>query len=427
MKKCLGCFTTKFFVKLKNGLCPKCNEKYLICEKEYKDLLLKVSLPNQDIFELTNSIISLKQRLKEFDMSSNTIKSSDCDTLRNILMISCKNTTNIIKEQDNNINTSINISDQDSDFDDENIQDGPQEQDELQEKDISENTHNEDIEEKSVDEDEAKITLVREPIKTIDENINKDIYNESSRIINLLSDISLNIDDLCYYTFLLRDTYLPKLKKYKISEINGINIENLINSNISKASSYLNCKKEDLYSLYNYVSFSIQTTGLQISKNNILEISALKVKHGKIVDTFYTLINPNKTISLSIERSTGITNEMLKNAPYIDVALKGFVAFAEDLKLISHNINYSYGFIKYYYNHILGKQLKYKTEGIIRLYRIRYSHFHGEPPEKFDIYSCCSDILPNEDIIQLSNIKSKSMYESMASYKLYEILKNKYK
>lgn len=437
MKKCSGCSKSKLFIRLQNGLCPTCTERYLKCEKEYRNILIKSSLPNQDIDTLKKSIVDLQQELKEFDTSSNSLKSYDCDILSNIINIKYNEAHKVDSKKEFIMNTkNEKIISSDNQINNEDIEDNHINKEEINTSNINDNLSLDLNEKDHVDiinnndtgdnldiDIDSTVHKNEEPIQ----NISEEVYKEAEKVIDCLSEESLEVDKMCYYTFLLRDTFLPQLKKYKIEEINDVDIEELINRNINKASAYLSCKKEDLFSLYNYVSFSIQTTGLNIQRNDILEISALKIKFGKVVDTFYTLVNPNKTIGLAVERSTGITNDMIKKAPYLDVALKGFISFCEDYKLISHNINYSYGFIKYYYNNILNKQISYKTEGIIRLYRMRYSHFHGEPPENFDIQSCCNDILSSDDIDQLSKIQSKSMYESMASYELYEILKSKYK
>ena len=67
-----------------------------------------------------------------------------------------------------------------------------------------------------------------------------------------------------------------------------------------------------------FVVFDIETTGLDSLSNEIIEIGALKVKDGKVVDTFDHLIKPSHPISDFITNLTGITNEMVETAETIE-------------------------------------------------------------------------------------------------------------
>ena len=63
-----------------------------------------------------------------------------------------------------------------------------------------------------------------------------------------------------------------------------------------------------------YTVIDIETTGLSPDKNNIIELSAIKIRNNKIIDTFTELINPNERINSYITNLTGITNSMVENA-----------------------------------------------------------------------------------------------------------------
>ena len=67
--------------------------------------------------------------------------------------------------------------------------------------------------------------------------------------------------------------------------------------------------------LKNYVAFDLETTGLSCDTDEILEIGALKVRDGKIVQRFNQLIHPKKAILPQVSELTGITNEMVHQAP----------------------------------------------------------------------------------------------------------------
>ena len=81
-------------------------------------------------------------------------------------------------------------------------------------------------------------------------------------------------------------------------------------------------------------------------ENKIIEIGAVKVKDGKIVDTFSRLIDPECNIPYYITNLTGITNDMVKGQDTIDIVLKEFIDFAEDDVIMGHNIMFDYSFLK---------------------------------------------------------------------------------
>lgn len=106
-----------------------------------------------------------------------------------------------------------------------------------------------------------------------------------------------------------------------------------------------------------FVVFDIETTGLDSLSNEIIEIGALKVKDGKVVDTFDHLIKPSHPISDFITNLTGITNEMVETAETIEEVLTQFINFIGDNILMGHNVNFDINFVydhaEKYNNHIL--------------------------------------------------------------------------
>lgn len=87
-----------------------------------------------------------------------------------------------------------------------------------------------------------------------------------------------------------------------------------------------------------YVVFDIETTGLDTSKDRIVEIGAVKVKNGEIVDTYDKLINPGVLIPSNVTAINNITNDMIEFALPSQIALHQFQKFIQDSEfLVGHN------------------------------------------------------------------------------------------
>ena len=94
-----------------------------------------------------------------------------------------------------------------------------------------------------------------------------------------------------------------------------------------------------------YVVFDIETTGFGPVKDMIIEIGAVKVVGGQIVDKYSTFINPVIPIPYEIEQLTSITDEMVMDYPQIDVILPQFLKFCEGSVLVAHHAGFDVGFI----------------------------------------------------------------------------------
>lgn len=95
----------------------------------------------------------------------------------------------------------------------------------------------------------------------------------------------------------------------------------------------------------NYTVIDIETTGLSNTKNEIIELSAIRIRNNKISDTFTTLVKPNGYISSFIKNLTGITNEMVSNAPSISEILDKYLNFIGEDTIVGHNVRFDIGFI----------------------------------------------------------------------------------
>lgn len=94
-----------------------------------------------------------------------------------------------------------------------------------------------------------------------------------------------------------------------------------------------------------YVVFDIETTGFNPWKEDLLEIGAVKYQNGVQIDSFKSLIRPGKEISEEIQKLTGITPEMVVDAPLPENVLKEFMEFSQGTVWVAHNARFDVGFI----------------------------------------------------------------------------------
>ena len=87
-----------------------------------------------------------------------------------------------------------------------------------------------------------------------------------------------------------------------------------------------------------YVVFDLETTGISRVYDEVVEISAVKVRGGKVVDEFSTLVNPGRHIPSGASQVNGITDQMVAYAPRFVKVLQEFLDFTEGYPLVGHNI-----------------------------------------------------------------------------------------
>lgn len=105
-------------------------------------------------------------------------------------------------------------------------------------------------------------------------------------------------------------------------------------------------KGKSLLALENdYVVIDLETTGLTPSFDEILELGAIRFRGDREVGRFQSLVKPLEPISSFIAELTGITDEMVSDAPEIGDVLPHFLSFIGDDLLVGHNINFDVNFI----------------------------------------------------------------------------------
>ena len=88
-----------------------------------------------------------------------------------------------------------------------------------------------------------------------------------------------------------------------------------------------------------YVLFDLETTGISCNYDEVIEISAVKVRNGVIVDQFSELVNPGRPIPVAASMVNNISDAMVAKAPSFIEVLPSFISFIGDDVLVGHNIH----------------------------------------------------------------------------------------
>lgn len=482
MKYCKACSKKGLFLNLRNEMCMDCYQELLSLESKYENLLKKIIKNTFDQPDTIASLNLLSIKLRKFSKINDAVKSEDCTNLIkkitpapiqkkeiNIehLKANTKHSKNII-----NISSSSKGENSDSDLIDilnisysaeqpdtkslNNTSHSNSEQIELVDskkivdsKKLSVNTKeikptdnlntiksinsNNLLENKkiieplknnssTVNKDNKEFFIERDALKTI---VKQNLYNDAKAAVQKLTSSPLTPDNLAYYTFLLKDTYVKPLRELNITEIDNYSIDKLINKNLNTLSMLVNQPHEQLYDFFNYVAFSIQTTGLNTEINHILEISAVKVRYGKIEFRFHTFVDSHQSIGLALSKKTGIYNKDLQGSPDLATAIQEFLKFAEGYKLVTHDVSYNLEFINHYNKRLNGSELHNKSESTLILYKKVLQKYGTPYPLSFDLPTCCKEMLTEKDLKEISYASTNTDLSAISIYKLYETLKYK--
>lgn len=101
---------------------------------------------------------------------------------------------------------------------------------------------------------------------------------------------------------------------------------------------------------YTFVAFDTETSGKFPLVAEIVEIAAVKWKAGKVIDTYQTLVKPDRPMGEAVIKIHHITNEMVESAPKIQEVLPRFDSFIKDSYLIAHHAPFDFGFLAYEYD-----------------------------------------------------------------------------
>lgn len=95
------------------------------------------------------------------------------------------------------------------------------------------------------------------------------------------------------------------------------------------------------------IVLDFETTGLSPGADRAIEVAAVLLENGEVKDRFQSLMNPGKKVSAFIESYTGISNEMLANAPKNEKVIRDLRSFVGKLPLVAHNASFDKRFLQY--------------------------------------------------------------------------------
>lgn len=124
-----------------------------------------------------------------------------------------------------------------------------------------------------------------------------------------------------------------------------------------------------------YVVFDVETTGLSAVYDTIIELAAVKMKDGEIVEKFDRFANPHRPLPKKITELTSITDEMLADAPEIEDVLNEFRTFAGDAILVAHNATFDIGFLNSGYKKMGDDKAANPVIDTLELGRLLYPEF----------------------------------------------------
>lgn len=173
-----------------------------------------------------------------------------------------------------------------------------------------------------------------------------------------------------------------------------------------------------------YVVVDIETTGSWSNGDRITEIGAVKVRNHCVVDEWHSLLNPQRSIPAKIVQLTGITNEMVRDAPLFAEVADRFMEFMGDGIFVAHNVSFDYGFIAYEFERI-GRRFRFPKlctcAGMRRRYPGHKSYGLGKLCEIYGIelenhHRALCDARASAHLLNLINQKrSEEMLEAEAA------------
>ena len=159
-----------------------------------------------------------------------------------------------------------------------------------------------------------------------------------------------------------------------------------------------------------YVALDLETTGIGARHEKITEIGMVKVIDGEAVDTYHTMVNPHREIPERIVELTGITDDMVKDAPGIDEILDEVLNFTGELPLLGHQIIFLV-------QAAVNQKRKFEKYGVDTLKLCRYLM---PGAEKKNLGAACAYFGVHQDTAH------RALSDAYAAHDLYQELKRRF-
>ena len=169
-------------------------------------------------------------------------------------------------------------------------------------------------------------------------------------------------------------------------------------------------KGENITMVTSYVCVDVETTGLNPKSEKLIEIGAVKVLDGQVAETFQSFLNPGRTLEPRIVALTGITDEMLQDAPVAAQVMPKFHEFCGELPLIGHNLIFDYSFLK---RAMLNEKLSFEKKGIDTL---KIARKYLPELESRNLGFLCQHF-------KITHTAHRALGDAQATAQLYEILR----
>jgi len=176
----------------------------------------------------------------------------------------------------------------------------------------------------------------------------------------------------------------------------------------------LNFKDNGLLRDLEYVVLDFETTGFSPRTDEIIEIGAVKYRNGEEIDRYGTLVKPEKEIPFEVTKLTGITPEMVREAPAGQQALAALRDFIGDAVLVAHNASFDVGFLKMGFRKHLQQEIKNQVIDTLGVARVILPHLKNHK----------LDTLVKEFKIELAN-HHRAVDDAAATGKLWQVLLKK--
>ena len=162
-----------------------------------------------------------------------------------------------------------------------------------------------------------------------------------------------------------------------------------------------------------YVCVDVETTGLNPKSENIIEIGAVKVVDGQVVDNFQSFLKPRKPLEDRIVALTGITDEMLADAPTGNLVMPLFAEFCGELPLVGHNLIFDYAFLK---RAMLNEKRSFERKGVDTL---KIARKYLPELESRNLGFLCQHF-------DITHTAHRALGDARATVQLFEILKQRF-